>query len=250
MNKKLLYFLIAGICISLLGIIIVQFFWIRNAFQVNESQFDRGVNDALGSAVNKMEVRENMYFISRNFEGDSIMSIVQAFTKDTTHIIKDRLDSLLASNELEPCLKKQCPGNQSQPAPYTPAQGVVHYAYQYNIVPIQENNDSISLKIEHYYQQTTSKNISEFNFEWNDQLALIDSMFESRNEFFRFSGEIPADVQIANMEGEVIVENPDPHGPRFIRYHMPQMMDPSIIYPRPPRLVKKKEIKENSIQKL
>ncbi|MCK9423044.1 MAG: HAMP domain-containing histidine kinase [Bacteroidales bacterium] len=252
MNKKLLYFLIAGICVSLVGIIIVQFFWIQNAMRVKESQFDRGVNDALGSAVNKMETRENMYFISRNFEGDSIMSIVQAFTKDTTQIIKDRLDSLLASNELQPCIKKTCPGNQSPPPPPPPppSPGVVHYAYHYNVVPIQENTDSISLKIERFFQETPGTALNEFNFKWNDQLALIDSMFESESAFFRLREDIPEDVQIANLEGELFVENPDPLGPRFFRFHMPQMMDPRIVYPHPPNMGRKKDIKENSIQKL
>jgi signal transduction histidine kinase len=254
MKKRLLYFLIAGICISLIGIIIVQFFWIRNAFNIKESQFDRGVNEALGSAVNKIETRENMYFISRNFEGDSIMSIVQAFTKDTSQIIMERLNSLLASNELQPCKEKECPANQpflpSPPSPPRQRREVIHYSYQYNFTPLQSEMDSISKQMEQFMKEFPDARLNTFSFEWNDQLAQLDSIFEKGRGSYRFQEEMPNDLVITNLEGEVIVEAPDPRGSNFIRYRMPQVMDPRIVYHRPQNQARRKQLKENSIQKL
>jgi signal transduction histidine kinase len=178
MNKRILYILIISICISLIGIITVQFFWIRNAYQVKEAQFARSVNDALGSVVSKIEARENMFFISRNFEGDSIMRIVQAFTQDTGAIIKNRLDSLLLINEMPIA-------QHIQPSPHIPPpqiphplppSGVIHYSYQYNLVPLQNGQDTLTVRMEEFYQEMQDLNPGEMNFEWDDQIARLDSM--------------------------------------------------------------------------
>ena len=88
MNKKILYLIISLICISLLGIIAVQFFWIRNAIQVRQAQFDQGVFDALGMAVNKLETQENVCFIGKKCIEDSIRDIFQAFFKGTRDDIR------------------------------------------------------------------------------------------------------------------------------------------------------------------
>jgi signal transduction histidine kinase len=172
MNKRLLYILIAGICISLIGIVTVQFFWIRNAFQVKEAQFNRSVNDALGVAVNKLETRENMHFISRNFEGDSIMAILQAFTRDTSQTMKKRLDSLLANSDA-------CPPPLRRPPPPPRPNGVMHYSYRVNVVPQQEFEDSLIISVEQGYQEDFN-----LNFEWNDQIGQLDSMIEENNRVF------------------------------------------------------------------
>ncbi|MEI7723741.1 MAG: HAMP domain-containing sensor histidine kinase [Bacteroidota bacterium] len=224
MNKRILYIIIASICISLIGIIIVQFFWIRNAFQVKEAQFARSVNDALGSVVSKIEARENMFFISRNFEGDSIMRIVQAFTKDTSSTIKDRLDSLLQMNEM-PIKHSPPPGFPPPPEPHRlPPSGVIHYSYQYNVVPVQNGQDSITVKMEEIVQEMQAMDPSEMNFEWDDQLARLDSMMKinsSGNES-PYQGQLNGPENFA--EGEIIIEAPGASGSQSIRYRVPQFV--------------------------
>jgi nitrogen-specific signal transduction histidine kinase len=99
MKKKVLYTIIAFICISLAGIVAVQYFWIHNAIQVKEAQFNRSVNDALGAVVNKLETREDIVYLKKNLVGDSIHALVQAFSKDPILALNDKLDSLLKKDE-------------------------------------------------------------------------------------------------------------------------------------------------------
>jgi two-component system phosphate regulon sensor histidine kinase PhoR len=99
MKKKALNIIIAFICISLAGIVAVQYFWITNAIKVKEAQFDRSVNEALGEVVNKLETREDIAYLKKNLVGDSVHSLVQAFTKDPILALNDKLDSLLKSDE-------------------------------------------------------------------------------------------------------------------------------------------------------
>ena len=223
-NKKLLYILIVSICISLLGIIIVQFFWIRNAFQVKESQFSRSVNDALGSVVENLEARENMYFISRNFEGDSIMRIVKAFTKDTTQVIKERLDSLMALNEMPVARGKHPLPPPPPPTPdhhRGPPAGVIHYSYQYNVVPIQHGIDSVTVSMEQVFQEMPPAEMDEFSFEWNDQFSRIDSLMDlnSPEAMMMPGAHRPGPGE---NEGEIIIDTVSPGGATSIRYIVPQ----------------------------
>jgi two-component system phosphate regulon sensor histidine kinase PhoR len=99
MKKKVLNVIIAFICISLAGIVAVQYFWIHNAIQVKEAQFNRSVNEALGAVVNKLETREDIVYLKKNLVGDSIHALVQAFAKDPILALNDKLDSLLRSDE-------------------------------------------------------------------------------------------------------------------------------------------------------
>jgi signal transduction histidine kinase len=99
-KRKILSIIIGLICLSLAGIIAVQYFWIRNAIKVRESQFDRSVNDAMGNAVNKLETREDIAFIRSNVMADSVNTLVQAFANDTIFSLNNKLDSLLSADEM------------------------------------------------------------------------------------------------------------------------------------------------------
>ncbi len=252
MNKKVLYILIASICISLIGIIAVQFFWIRNAFQVKEAQFDRSVNDALGSVVSKIEARENMFFISRNFEGDSIMRIVQAFTKDTGTTIKNQLDSLLLANEL-PAAKHRIPPPPPPPPPPVRHQqptGVIHYSYRYNVVPVQTGQDSVTVKMEEFYQEMQAMRPGEMNFEWDDQLARLDSMMNLDGESVEYGSNTEQGGMMGDESGEVIIETPGIMGPQYFRYRVPQFVQPAPMQRRRTDSRNKIQERENNIQKL
>jgi len=84
-----------------MGIIAVQFFWIRNAIRVNEARFDQEVNDAMGLVVNKLETQENIFFIGKNYIGDSIRNLFQAFSKEQGMLTESKLDSMLAIEDMK-----------------------------------------------------------------------------------------------------------------------------------------------------
>jgi two-component system, OmpR family, phosphate regulon sensor histidine kinase PhoR len=59
MKKRYIFLVITSIAISLLGLIGIQIYWIRNAVAVKEVNFDRGVSEAVSRAIykfNKMEL--------------------------------------------------------------------------------------------------------------------------------------------------------------------------------------------------
>jgi two-component system phosphate regulon sensor histidine kinase PhoR len=101
MKKNTLYFLIGLICLSSLGIVTVQFFWIRNAVRVKETQFNRSVNDALGMAVNRLETKENVSFLSTSYKEDTIRQLLQAFVYDTLTDWQKKIERL-SKGEMPP----------------------------------------------------------------------------------------------------------------------------------------------------
>lgn len=51
--------------IALVGIILVQYYWISNAIEVKEAFFDQAVNKALNRVVNRLERDQNVMFVSK-----------------------------------------------------------------------------------------------------------------------------------------------------------------------------------------
>lgn len=181
-KKRMIYSLITIISLSLAGLMIVQFFWIRNAFRVKEDLFNRRVNDAMGSVVENLETRENMVYISRNYEGDSILQIVKAFSKDTTKNLRRNLDSLLAYAEL-PLPGSDNSGNVG-PAKYdrqsvNKKQKFHSFHYQIGTNPGEPDCTKVETSIQFDFPII---NISDFSFEWNDQMAILDSLMEVQQE--------------------------------------------------------------------
>ncbi|MBI4648178.1 MAG: HAMP domain-containing histidine kinase [Bacteroidia bacterium] len=64
MSKNLIWSLIALMSISLMGLIIIQTFWIKNAVEVKEKHFNQLVNKALSAIAKKMETHEALVEIS------------------------------------------------------------------------------------------------------------------------------------------------------------------------------------------
>lgn len=114
MNKRMLYTLIVLICLSLLGIITVQFFWIKNAIQVREAQFNRSVNDAMGVVVNKLETKESVHMLIRSSISDSIREILKEYPEELIsespapprqmkqdHIIRLKQDRMMRAKDMK-----------------------------------------------------------------------------------------------------------------------------------------------------
>ncbi len=70
MKKNVILFVIVVITISLLGLIGIQLYWISNALSVKESNFNRGVSEAISTAVYKYNKLEMANAILRKQEQD------------------------------------------------------------------------------------------------------------------------------------------------------------------------------------
>ncbi|HAN17343.1 MAG: hypothetical protein A2X13_00670 [Bacteroidetes bacterium GWC2_33_15] len=101
MKKNLIHLLIVIMAISLSGIIIVQFFWIKNAIRVKEAEYNENIREAMGRIIQKIERKQQVVFISENWN-NGFMSLssnpdsqikgnnfYQYFTNDTIFIIND-----------------------------------------------------------------------------------------------------------------------------------------------------------------
>lgn len=71
MKRKLFVAVIILMTISLVGIIIVQLLWIKNAIEVKEEQFDRSVNEALTNVVDKIHQDDAVRFIAQSSDSSS-----------------------------------------------------------------------------------------------------------------------------------------------------------------------------------
>ena len=65
MNKKLFVLLVVLMSLSLIGLIFVQSFWIKNSIESSEEQFSSSVSEALNSVTNKISERETKNYFDR-----------------------------------------------------------------------------------------------------------------------------------------------------------------------------------------
>jgi two-component system phosphate regulon sensor histidine kinase PhoR len=55
MNRKAFIFILAIITVALIGLMVIQSYWIRNAIIVKEANFEQGVKEAISAVVYKLE---------------------------------------------------------------------------------------------------------------------------------------------------------------------------------------------------
>lgn len=67
MKKQKFSGIIALMSLSLLGIILIQVFWMKQAISVKEEQLDQQINEALHRAAFRIERNQNAYFLSSMF---------------------------------------------------------------------------------------------------------------------------------------------------------------------------------------
>jgi two-component system phosphate regulon sensor histidine kinase PhoR len=71
MNKRVITGLVFLMGISLLGIVVVQFYWFNNSVNVKNELFDRSVNEAMNKAVRRLETGHDLKMIQNFANGDS-----------------------------------------------------------------------------------------------------------------------------------------------------------------------------------
>jgi len=135
MNRKVFIFIIIIMTLSLVGLMVIQSFWIKNAITVKETGFVRSVNDAVSNVVYKLErieaanqFNKHMDFMSQRQNWlNSIDSINQSFYQGNSSF-SDPMDlnkffrkSFLAQDVLESMI------------------------YDYNNIPIENRLDVLLL---------------------------------------------------------------------------------------------------------
>ena len=68
MSKKTIWLVTFALSITLIGLFVVQGFWIRNALRINEQQFDQLINKTLNDVVKQLENQEMVYQIINEVE--------------------------------------------------------------------------------------------------------------------------------------------------------------------------------------
>jgi len=75
MRKYSLHILVVIMTISLIGIIVVQAFWIKNAIEVKEAEYKENIREAIASIIKKIERKQAVVFISENLENITIQRL-------------------------------------------------------------------------------------------------------------------------------------------------------------------------------
>ena len=101
MKKFQLLILIGLITIAMVGLILVQGYWIRRAILVNEHHFDHRVRQALASTVKNLQEQETVYYIIKEINSvdiDSLSCTHPKFCKDSIQSVLSNLNSFEKSN--------------------------------------------------------------------------------------------------------------------------------------------------------
>jgi len=227
MNKKTLSWIILFVCLSMAGVIVVQYLWIRNAVEIKEAQFDRSVNDALGVVVNTLETRENMTFLSRNLIRDSIRTVIQAFAKDSTLSLSPKIDTqIFAEDHLPPPPLPQQSVHQKKRRIGNPV--------SFEIIARENEKERIFMDSIMRSMGVYSINPDFFTFNvefnWSQQdLEKFDSIAMVQEPDVLSP---PVGYQISkdgSTRGEIIIHRPDRSLHQFYRYNTPQEFSPPDI---------------------
>ncbi len=128
MKKRFIILVIVAISISLLGLLGVQLYWIRNAVAIKEVNFDRGVSEAVSRAIyrfNKQELTRKMTMQhERNHHLSQLSSILDSLNRIHYNEIFSQHSDQSQSVEDEPDMFWQNFGFQRYPGSgYIPESG-------------------------------------------------------------------------------------------------------------------------------
>jgi two-component system, OmpR family, phosphate regulon sensor histidine kinase PhoR len=76
MNRKLIWVLISGVSLALVGLILVQWYWIRNAANLKEEQFGQVVNRSLSKIAHEIQQHEAAGYLVDEVERISYDSLI------------------------------------------------------------------------------------------------------------------------------------------------------------------------------
>lgn len=107
MKKSSFRFIVVVMTLALTGLIFLQTYWIMHDFDIKSKQFDRSVMLAMNSMVEKIEEKENMKIVVRNFmtSGDSSQQM---------QLVDDSLRNLLSAVLNDPQTTSNLPQSTDQ----------------------------------------------------------------------------------------------------------------------------------------
>lgn len=82
MSKKKIWFLAFVMTLGLLGLILVQGYWIKNAVRLKEQQFKHLVNQSLAAVTKELEQREALVYVVDELENSETDSLAKHFHYD------------------------------------------------------------------------------------------------------------------------------------------------------------------------
>ena len=234
MNKKWLSLIILFICLSLAGIIAVQYMWIRNAFDVREAQFNQGVNDALDGVVTRLETSENMQLIRQRLISDSILNLIRSYAKDSMTLEQSQidLDQLQIALYGKPLRVKSRSGYFSYDYDHAAR---LQTNYQMSLtwsLEQQKEIDSIMEQIEDFIP--IEENIVLNQFQWQEsQIKKLDSLWiEQEKLIHKQEFDTRVDFETENEHysiPEIHITRPDPPRPEYKRADNQTRSDPRVI---------------------
>lgn len=238
MNKKWLSLIILFICLSLAGIMVVQYLWIRNAIEIRETQFNQRVNDALGNAVARMETSENLSLLSSRLISDSILNLIQSYASDTLSLAQDQIDADLIHDALNGIIYRTAEERIVRHGPKGSTRAAVNSRKNYEEFSRgQVINEQHHVVIDSLMNQSQTDIILEnewvnIQFEWQaHQLEKLDSVWVIQEKYFRQQDdderllEVTSERDMTGLQGNlfissyastpIIVSPPKPPKPPF-----------------------------------
>jgi len=116
MTKKLIPILIFTLAIALLGLIVVQAFWMREALKMKADEFDRSVSEALKSTNYALEAREASRLLANNLDQKLLVRQIDSMAGPVIYTY-DTIEQISQTKETTP---KRPKGNQHTPSTITP----------------------------------------------------------------------------------------------------------------------------------
>ncbi len=87
MKKYGLHFIVVLMTISLIGIIVVQLFWIKNAILVKEAEYEENIREVVKNIINDIDLKHTAVFITENLDNFTI----KKFGADSDRINNENL---------------------------------------------------------------------------------------------------------------------------------------------------------------
>ena len=106
MNKKIIFFIITLISLSLIGLMVIQVHWINNAITVRQTTFVRDVNEAVSNVIFQLEKIEMSDQIKNRFTNSTNRtSILQSIDSINNSFLED-IQSIKNNDDFEKVVKR------------------------------------------------------------------------------------------------------------------------------------------------
>jgi two-component system, OmpR family, phosphate regulon sensor histidine kinase PhoR len=89
MSKRIIYIIVILMSFSLVGLVSLQSYWIRNAITVEEANFRKSVNDAMNDVIQKLEKLELTVQFKKRQERTRLLNRIESLNSELSNIIEE-----------------------------------------------------------------------------------------------------------------------------------------------------------------